>query len=255
MTTENIYGYIYITENLINGKKYIGRHVSKDFGDNYLGSGVIISRAIKKYGKNNFKKKILYVAYSKDELKFAEKLFIRARNAAKNLNYYNIADGEDPYAGYDEIDKLLLSYKIKQGLANMSDERKKQRLVKISKSQIGKKLSLETRKKISEKSKGSNNGFYGKRHSEEFKRKQSERKKKITGSLHRNSKPVLLLNDKRELIGEFANPRILSEYLKEKFNFNVSPKMIRTRTQNKKMIEQLFFVEYKSPKGVDANVK
>ena len=49
--------YIYLTTNLINGKKYIGKH----FGaicDSYLGSGTLLQRAIAKYGKENFKKEI-----------------------------------------------------------------------------------------------------------------------------------------------------------------------------------------------------
>ena len=44
---------IYKTTNLITGKIYVGQ----DSRDNpqYLGSGIILSYAIKKYGKENFK--------------------------------------------------------------------------------------------------------------------------------------------------------------------------------------------------------
>lgn len=36
-----MYGYIYLTTNLINGKKYIGQHASPKFEpDKYIGSGV-----------------------------------------------------------------------------------------------------------------------------------------------------------------------------------------------------------------------
>ena len=51
------YGYIYITENLINGKKYIGKAKYKNESyknTNYLGSGKLITAAIKKYGRENF---------------------------------------------------------------------------------------------------------------------------------------------------------------------------------------------------------
>lgn len=34
-----MYGYIYLTTNLINGKKYIGKHKSLTFDDSYFGSG------------------------------------------------------------------------------------------------------------------------------------------------------------------------------------------------------------------------
>lgn len=50
--------YIYMTTNLINGKKYIGQHKGK-VNDSYLGSGTTITKAIQKYGKENFKKDIL----------------------------------------------------------------------------------------------------------------------------------------------------------------------------------------------------
>ena len=50
--------YIYLTTNLVNGKKYIGQH-NGSIKDDYLGSGVLLVKAIKKYGKENFKKEIL----------------------------------------------------------------------------------------------------------------------------------------------------------------------------------------------------
>ena len=48
-------GYIYKTTNLINGKIYIGQHKSSSFDTNYYGSGKLLIKALKKYGKENFK--------------------------------------------------------------------------------------------------------------------------------------------------------------------------------------------------------
>jgi hypothetical protein len=56
--------FVYKTTNKINGKKYIGSHYGKT-DDEYLGSGLLISRAIKKYGKENFKKEILEIQSNK----------------------------------------------------------------------------------------------------------------------------------------------------------------------------------------------
>jgi len=49
--------YLYKITNLINNKIYIGVHYSNNIeNDNYLESGRYIQQAIKKYGKNNFKR-------------------------------------------------------------------------------------------------------------------------------------------------------------------------------------------------------
>jgi hypothetical protein len=48
---------IYKTTNLTNGKIYVGKDRNND--PNYLGSGTLILRAIKKHGRKNFKKQLL----------------------------------------------------------------------------------------------------------------------------------------------------------------------------------------------------
>ena len=63
-----MYGYIYKTTNLINGKIYIGQKKSKTFVKTYLGSGTIIQRAIKKYGVENFDVVLIEKCFSKEEL-------------------------------------------------------------------------------------------------------------------------------------------------------------------------------------------
>lgn len=43
--------YVYITTNLINGKQYVGDHTIQNKGGYYLGSGLIMENAFRKYGK------------------------------------------------------------------------------------------------------------------------------------------------------------------------------------------------------------
>lgn len=90
-----MYGYIYETTNLINGKKYIGKRVSKTFDKYYKGSGKLIRKAFTKYGWDNFECVIIQECYSNEELNEAEKHWIKERNAATSNNYYNISDGGD----------------------------------------------------------------------------------------------------------------------------------------------------------------
>ena len=48
------YGFIYITTNMINGKKYIGQKMFRERWKKYIGSGKLLKRAVNKYGKENF---------------------------------------------------------------------------------------------------------------------------------------------------------------------------------------------------------
>ena len=57
---------VYKTTNLINGKIYVGLHVTSNLEDDYLGSGSNLKLAVKKYGKENLKENILsYVILQK----------------------------------------------------------------------------------------------------------------------------------------------------------------------------------------------
>ena len=70
------YHYIYKITNLINGKIYIGQHTTSNLDDGYMGSGKILTRAIKKYGVENFRKEIQGFYEDIDELNYMERLFV-----------------------------------------------------------------------------------------------------------------------------------------------------------------------------------
>jgi len=88
-----MYGYIYLTTNLINGKKYIGKHTTSSMDDTYVGSGTLLKKAISKYGIENFQKEIICIAESRAELALREVDVMLKHNAVDDPNYYNIAAG------------------------------------------------------------------------------------------------------------------------------------------------------------------
>ena len=87
---EKVY-YIYMTTNLINNKKYIGQHKGY-IDDNYLGSGTTITKAIQKYGRENFSKTIIEIC-SPSNIDEREKYWIKKYNAVEDKNFYNNQEG------------------------------------------------------------------------------------------------------------------------------------------------------------------
>lgn len=83
--------YIYCTTNKINNKKYIGQHHGP-LNDDYLGSGIYITKAIAKYGKQNFSKEIIEIC-TEENIDEREKYWIDYYNAVEDEHYYNIMEG------------------------------------------------------------------------------------------------------------------------------------------------------------------
>lgn len=89
-----MFGYIYITTNNVNGKKYIGQKTSDKFlGNKYLGSGEALQLAITKYGKDNFSVKMIESCNSRHELNIREAYYIKYYNAVIDDNFYNMKEG------------------------------------------------------------------------------------------------------------------------------------------------------------------
>ena len=164
--------YIYRITNKVNGKTYIGKHKYKCLNDNYMGSGVHLRRAQKKYGMKNFKKEILLFNILKlEHANLLEKAFIEAeREKVGRENCYNISNGGDGSAGFHHTEetKKVISESSKR--RHHTEETKR----KIAESKKRHVVSEETRKKISEALKGEKNPNYGKHLSEETKRKIGE---------------------------------------------------------------------------------
>jgi group I intron endonuclease len=188
---------IYKTINLINGKSYIGKDSKNN--PNYLGSGIYLNSAIKKYGRENFKKEIIALCYTKEHLNFLEKFYIQFCNT-KAPNGYNLADGGigfDIGHGFTEEARRKMS-ETRKGMhpSEESNRKRSETIKKIAltrpknyyqnfisasiKINKGSHHSEEHKKKISESNKGKRHGR-GKgqsfHHSEETKLKISNSKK------------------------------------------------------------------------------
>lgn len=135
-----MYGYVYITTNLINGKTYLGQHKSESYDSNYLGSGKLIRQAFQIYGFSNFSSRILVKCLSEESLNYFEELIIKNTDAVSDKNYYNLIPGGSPtdlnlvgmMHSKEAIDKAkntrILRYGSPEGLLNTPDTIKKKLL-------------------------------------------------------------------------------------------------------------------------------
>ena len=190
------YNYIYKITNQINGKIYIGKHSTDNLNDGYMGSGILIRKAEKKYGKENFTKEYLAFCDTEEKLNWFEKFYIKKYKARENG--YNLTDGGDGSLGRYQ-----------------SEETK----MKISNTKSGVKVP-----KLSIALKGKPSGFKDKHHTEEAKRKISEglkdkhrteeTKRKISEGHKGKSKPKYKW---LKPTGEIKNmaPHIVSRYHKD----------------------------------------
>ena len=162
-----MYGYIYLTTNLINGKKYIGQHKSEVFDTNYYGSGKLLKLSILKYGVENFKCELLESYNNQQDLDKAEYKYIKEYDAVKSDKFYNLKDGGEGrsvkgciYVRNLETNKCKkvlpeeLDYYLTNGYIRGGPIPTETTKAIRSKSNTGKKRSLETRRKISESLKG-----------------------------------------------------------------------------------------------------
>lgn len=96
-----MYGFIYITTCLVNGKRYIGKcSYKRKCWPNYLGSGKWLIKAIKKYGTKNFTRQIILECKTSEELSKRELELIDQYNAANSRDWYNIYSSSATNKGF-----------------------------------------------------------------------------------------------------------------------------------------------------------
>jgi hypothetical protein len=133
-----MYHIIYLTTNLINQKIYVGVHSTYNLEDGYIGSGVGLKRAIKKYGKHNFNRQILYYCLDASHAYEFESQIVNIEFINSPSTYNQVIGGEynKLYRNHSELTKSKVSStRINLGVAkgqsnpasktNMTDEQRK----------------------------------------------------------------------------------------------------------------------------------
>jgi len=233
------YHYSYITTNIITGKQYVGDHSTNNLEDGYLGSGTYLLRAIKKYGKENFRKKILEFFSSKSLAFSNQEKWINEYNTL-SPNGYNLS----PVGGIG-VPNSFHSEETKEKIriGNLGQKRSNITKQKISTTRKNNKLAVgenngmsgknhsikskiligikssernmtdESKHKISLTTKGENNGMFGRNHTLETKEKI--RKKLLGGKVSEKTKLKHKRRDNCKYCGFETNISNLNRYHNE----------------------------------------
>lgn len=180
---------IYKTTNLINGKQYVGK--DKNNNPNYIGSGSDLKLAIKKYGKENFKKEIIEYCNNIKYLIEREEYWLKYYNAMDNPEFYNKTNKAFGNSGMSEEHKSNISKGLKKRIWNPEWG------LSIGKARIGIKHKKHT--------KGNKHGNYGKQKSEEHKNNMSVSRK---GKPHSQEWKLAIKNNRIKCIESKSKPII-----------------------------------------------
>jgi len=221
---------IYKTTNLVNNKIYIGQ--SKKNNPNYYGSGILIKKAIKKYGKDNFKKEILCFCESPNDLNEQEKFWIKKFNSTDLKFGYNIEKGgaDGIHTNKREKSKYIFTQKHKDNISKGSRNKPKT------------KKHIESISKFHADVSGDKNPMFNKKHTDKTKiiisiknkgRKKSEYEVKKISLRTKGEKNIKAkLTEKDVLTIRSLYPKLTLTEISKKYDvqFACIEKIIKRRT-------------------------
>jgi len=184
--------FVYITTNLLNKKQYVGDHTTSNINDEYFGSGILIKKAIKKYGKESFSKLILEEFETKQEAFNAQEKYINEYNTLEP-NGYNVSPkgGHQITGGCSNKTRKKISINTKKAMQNPEIKEK----IKGPKSKEHIKHISESHKGLEPTNKGKK-GLY--KHTKEEKEKISINHRKYQLEETRNKISNALRGKKRK---------------------------------------------------------
>lgn len=135
--------FIYQTTNLVNGKIYIGAHKAKTINDSYLGSGDLILKAIKKHGRNSFRRDIVAFFSSNEELYKSEALIINTKFLCRK-DIYNTKLGG--VGGWNNADPKIILSRFTRTPTMQGKKHRPETIEKMKRSHAGKPSSMKGKK-------------------------------------------------------------------------------------------------------------
>ena len=143
--------FIYKTTNNVTGRYYVGMHSTDDINDGYLGSGLVLRRSVKRYGREAHTTEILEHCSSRDELKQREAEVVDEKLLGDPLcmNLKTGGEGGSDFQTAATRQKISLS---KRGKKHYWSDAARQKLALY---RTGRKHTDKTRAKVSRARKGS----------------------------------------------------------------------------------------------------